>query len=93
MRSITNLGSGVISLHQCSTNTFCVGQRQPDPKPRFCQMHMIEIQQGKETEKSGKKWEVMGNEFLPAYPGSIWWRPVLKGCRSQKHQSIGLENG
>lgn len=50
-------------------------------------MHMIEIQQGKETENSGKRSEVMDNGFLPAYyKGTIRRKEVSRNHRSQKHQ-------
>lgn len=56
-------------------------------------MHTIEIQQGKETETSGKRYEAINDEFSPAYKGSIRGKEVSKNYRSQKHQRVGLVKG
>lgn len=78
--AICDFSPSVLNKH-----LLCKPQRQNDPKSRFYQMHMIEIQQSKETENSSKSFEVTDNGFLPAYKGSIWWREVSRNCRSCKH--------
>lgn len=57
---------------ELNKNLLCGSKRQTASKSRFCQMHMTENQQGKETENSGKRSEVMDHGFLPAYQRIIW---------------------